>query len=67
MREIKIKITICTEELPRTTKKKKRKKIPSPLGEAAGSDLSRPGICAKVIFGVSIKKYIYISNFIQYK
>lgn len=44
-----------------------KKKIPFLLGEAAGSGLSRPGICAKVVFGYQSKKYIYISNFIQYK
>lgn len=48
---------------------KKKKKIPFLLGEAAGSDLSRPGVCAKVISRCQSKKniYIYISNFIQYK
>lgn len=37
----------------------KKKKIPFLLGEAAGSDLSRPGICAKVISRCQSKKYIY--------
>lgn len=39
---------------------KKKKKIPFLLGEAAGSDLSRPGICAKVISRCQSKNiYIY--------
>lgn len=40
----------------------KKKKIPFLLGEAAGSDLSRPGVCAKVISRCQSKNiYIYIS------
>lgn len=54
------KVTICTERNYHGQPKKK--KIPFLLGEAAGSDLSRPGVCAKVISRCQSKNiYIYIS------
>lgn len=54
------KVTICTERNYHGQPKKKKKKIPFLLGEAAGSDLSRPGVCAKVISRCQSKN-IYIS------
>lgn len=61
MREIKIKITICTEELPRTTKKKKKEKK-SPLLWEKQQALTCPGLAfvLRSFLGCQSKN-IYIS------